>query len=425
MKRLCLLIVLSIFSIAIWAQYEKSGYDYDTGLTRVMKNGKYGYIDRSGNEVIPCIYEDGHDFQYNLHTTAVKKNGKWGIVDKSGKVITNFVYDKIGKWERCGNTWLAECQRGDADNNCIDTNGVERLPKHSWLFRYEIRKEGYILVWEFDGDKAYTYDLLGKMIAPSSQFDWFGGYYQEGLAAFRKNDKIGFVDEKLNIIIPAQYDEVLAYCNGMAAVKKDGKWGFIDKSGQCVIPFQYNSIGCYTFGALPFFNHCTASVCLNGKYGLIDVKGNVLTGFIYDEILYSKGKDYDLPAKRDGKLYSLDLKGREHEFSTSDFADFQVETYMESVNSHDDFFLEDLGHYYWRKGNTLKAFDCFFRAANSDKMPIEKKARSQYFLALFYTKDELRNLNQAMYWLRQAADLGYESAIHELVKLENDTSNKQ
>ena len=69
------------------------------------KDGKYGYVDKKGNQVTDYIYDDATE-QNEYGYVAVKKNGFWGSLDKNGKeVITpkynlenNIKIDFIGKW---------------------------------------------------------------------------------------------------------------------------------------------------------------------------------------------------------------------------------------------------------------------------------------------------------------------------------------
>ena len=87
-------------------------------------------------------------------------------------------------------------------------------------------------------------------------FDNGTDYYREGLARYISNNKIGFTDTKLNIIIPAKYDYALAFENGFAIVSNGchkersfpqdehssvvgGLWGAIDKNGTLVVPIKY------------------------------------------------------------------------------------------------------------------------------------------------------------------------------------------
>ena len=55
------------------------------------RNGKYGFKDKSGNEVIPCKYDHAGIFSKGL--ARVKLDGKWGFIDKSGNVVISCKYD--------------------------------------------------------------------------------------------------------------------------------------------------------------------------------------------------------------------------------------------------------------------------------------------------------------------------------------------
>ena len=73
------------------AAVQRGGYEgYDL---------KIGYIDGTGNEIIPCIYDNlgkYHDIQEGLIPALT--NGKMGYIDKSGKTIIPFVYDKANSF---------------------------------------------------------------------------------------------------------------------------------------------------------------------------------------------------------------------------------------------------------------------------------------------------------------------------------------
>lgn len=69
------------------------------------QNGKYGYVDKNGNNVVDYIYDDATE-QNTSGYVAVKKDGKWGSLDKNGNVIIEPTYnldenvkiDFIGQW---------------------------------------------------------------------------------------------------------------------------------------------------------------------------------------------------------------------------------------------------------------------------------------------------------------------------------------
>lgn len=84
-------------------------------------------------------------------------------------------------------------------------------------------KQGWIYV-----DRAQR-PLLRPFI-----YDGGPDYFQEGLARFVENGKMGFHDDALKIIIPARYDFAFPFKNGQARVGmdchhwRDGEHGMVD-----------------------------------------------------------------------------------------------------------------------------------------------------------------------------------------------------
>ena len=68
------------------------GYSDDLNLAPAKKDGKYGFIDRTGKVVVPFIYGDGWTSGPYL---SVKKDGKWGVISTDSKVILPFEYASI------------------------------------------------------------------------------------------------------------------------------------------------------------------------------------------------------------------------------------------------------------------------------------------------------------------------------------------
>ena len=66
--------------------------EFHDGLAYTKKNGKRGYIDTTGNLVIPDIYEQAHNFHDGL--ARVHKNGKLGYIDTTGNLVIPCIYDE-------------------------------------------------------------------------------------------------------------------------------------------------------------------------------------------------------------------------------------------------------------------------------------------------------------------------------------------
>ena len=66
-----------------------SSYDsvgcLEQGLALVEKDGKYGFVDAAGNEVIPVQYDYALSFLEGF--ARVEKNGKYGLINTTGHEV--------------------------------------------------------------------------------------------------------------------------------------------------------------------------------------------------------------------------------------------------------------------------------------------------------------------------------------------------
>lgn len=71
----------------------------------VKESGKYGFVDKEGNKIIECIYDDATE-QNDYGFAAVKKDGKWGAINAKGNIVSqlehnldeNLLIDFVGKY---------------------------------------------------------------------------------------------------------------------------------------------------------------------------------------------------------------------------------------------------------------------------------------------------------------------------------------
>lgn len=198
------------------------------GLVSVKKDGKWGYLNQSGEIVIPLIYEYAHTFKNGYAPIMIHNTFK--NIDKYGNIVQ-----------------LTEFENGE--------------PSEGLAFKMENRKIGFI-------------DKQGNYIIPP-KFS-FAEPFSEGLAAVALNYKMGFINTVGAIIIPFQYDEVYGFHNSIAAVRYNNKWGFVDKNGHEIITCQYDSFKCYFIEGL-------SAVKNNNKWGYINRKGETIIPFMYDD----------------------------------------------------------------------------------------------------------------------------------------------
>ena len=177
--------------------------NFHEGLAKVCKNNKYGFIDKLGHEIIPCVYDEAEDFKFGV--SIVVKNKKKGAINQYDDMVIPCKYDYISSFGE-------------------DSLAVASLNE----------KSGFI-------------DLKGNIVIP---FNYeFCNNFSEGLAAVQKDGLYGFINKKGELVIPCKYTNLYnecGFCEGLAGVSIDGgsvgivddKWGYIDKTGKIAIPFQ-------------------------------------------------------------------------------------------------------------------------------------------------------------------------------------------
>lgn len=215
------------------------------------------------------------------------RDRKWGFVDTSGKEVVPCKYDDIGGY------WASGFSEGlawvELDEKCgyIDVTGKEVIPcKYDDAGRIS---EGLVKVrvGDYSTGKCGFVNSAGKEVVPckyDSAYDFSGG-----LAAVRLDGKWGYIDITGKEVIPCKYDNVGSFSEGLAAVCLDEKWGYIDTTGKEVIPCKYDGYeGVHDFSEGFAWVANTESTVIDGctytenKYGLIDKTGREVVPHIYD-----------------------------------------------------------------------------------------------------------------------------------------------
>ena len=247
---------------------------FSEGLSPVALNGRWGYIDTTGREVIPCTleYSVAHAFFDGL--AEVEKNGKYGLIDRSGREIAPCKYDYIGDF--CEG--LARVRLEDGAWGYIDTKGKEVIPCSSKYDDVRDFKLGLAKVYNSVGTRLIwgVIDQTGREVIPC-QYDSVNTYDFIDVNDINDSNAIPLITAEQYIDLNKYsifdrtgkqirtYDRVEGFSDGLAAVVLDGKWGYIDKNGQEVVSLKYDEAG--------YFDNGFAQVQMNGKWGYIDQAG--------------------------------------------------------------------------------------------------------------------------------------------------------
>lgn len=180
-------------------KYDAAASTFSEGLVFVGTedgwNYKYGYINTKGEEVIPLMYSDANDFHEGM--AAVRTKNGYGYINAKGELLTAAKYD-------------------------------DALPFSEGLAIVE--KDEKIKVINKTGEELYTFD---KNIIP-------GGSYHDGLLLVcdMKTGKFGYYNTKFEIALPLEYPAADTFNEGKAlTVSIEGDecvFNFIDKKGKVV-----------------------------------------------------------------------------------------------------------------------------------------------------------------------------------------------
>lgn len=208
-------------------------------LIQTEKDGKHGFTDEHGKEIIPVI----HDFIRTDELYAyVRKDKKWGYLDKEGKEAVPCIYDYVH----------------------------HSLP------------EGLALINK-DGKYGYVNEQAVEVI-PAIYDKAYG--FHHNWAKVKKNGKWGYISHSGEELIPCIYDDMLYdFTEELLGVEINGKWGYMDKNGKEIIPLQYERADT--------FNRGLASVSIGGI-----IKNNKLVGGNYGCI--NKTGEEIIPVKYKG-----------------------------------------------------------------------------------------------------------------------------
>lgn len=188
--------------------------------------GRWGFINRKGETVIPPVYDRAESFSNNL-PVRVRLDGRWGIINREGQLLQPCIHSYIGPW----------------------SEGLALIVSND-KFGY-INAAGKIVVPQ---QYLYNRDILGDNL------------FSEGTARVLLDKKAGLIDSTGKLVLPRDFDDVQPFSEGLAPVNKKEKWGYADRLQKLRIPYTYEY-------AWPFSNGI-ARVKVNGKIALIDTKGN-------------------------------------------------------------------------------------------------------------------------------------------------------
>jgi len=217
---------------------------------RILKSGRWGFIDETGTEVIPCEFAHVSDFSDGYAVVQTGSPRVCLVTDGRLVVIDGEVPQRSA---------------------LLDLSGrITPMPFRVYLPPTEGR-----LLFTSEEDRSGIADMEGNIVLPAI-YDSISSF-SEGLAIAKCDGKYGVVDRSGVVRVPFDYSILWDFSEGLApAACGDGRWGFIDVNGTPVVDFQ--------FGRTERFSEGLAVVDLWGRglSGYIDTTGRVIIECRFD-----------------------------------------------------------------------------------------------------------------------------------------------
>ena len=281
-------------------------------LFRIIRGGKFGFIDDKGSVVIEPTFDQAQDFSENYALVSVDRKkvfidvtGKVSIVPKDFEPINGFTdglargnvtsgeryskgyIDKTGKvvinnkdmWGACEFSEGLACIMG-IRCSFIDTTGrcaIEGNFDEVTYFREGLASVKVSSKVRGANPKRAFIDKTGRIVI-KPQYDVVQPF-SEGLAAYgmgRGDDYMfGFINKAGDTVVKPRFEWTYQFSEGFAAVKLGGRWGYIDTKGQMVIQPRFDKAEEFTEGL--------AAVAIDGKWGYIDKGGKFVIPAKFNE----------------------------------------------------------------------------------------------------------------------------------------------
>ena len=265
-------------------------------LALVKKNGKYGFISKTGEIVIPLRYTEAKSFSNGLAAVKIGTS-KWGFINMQGDLVIKNDYTSTKFFN---------------NDVCMVQNAAFK-----WIY---INKKGEILIPPSD-EKLYD--------------------FEDGVAFFRKADKVGLINNEMKVVLEPKYVIIRSFEKGYAraAVKVNDKvlWGIIDGNGQEVIQPMYEEIGNYR-NNLTWARKGDAFGVIKGK-DFIKVDGaDKIWNFSEQGITYARKKSKLGFIDSDGK-WIIDPKMEEAKSFVMDIAPVKIRGNWAFMNVKGEFII--------------------------------------------------------------------------------------
>jgi hypothetical protein len=251
-------VAAGVLALALGVRADPGG---EAPLFRILVDGKWGWIDRSGRIVIPPRFDRSDDFSEGL--AAVQEEKVFGYVDRAGRLVLVPTQERAGTLHRRFSGGLALVRRGRAFG-FIDRTGREVIPPR--FVGADDFSEGFALACSASGC-GYV-DRAGRGVIPDefmASGPVKGGVACVTIAMAMSRQRVALYLPGAGRM-PGEFEGCGSAAEGLIAVRIEGRWSYLDTAGRGVIPPRFQWAGDFSGGLAPAGDG-------SGRCGYVDRSG--------------------------------------------------------------------------------------------------------------------------------------------------------
>lgn len=250
-------------------QIKPKQYDYDYAFYEIRKDGKIGYIDKTGKIVFDPDADTLHgQLSYGLSIQYDKDTGLYGYTDRKGNYVLPPKYEKAQPFS--DGVAIVAFPQDEAVTTQENVLNIP-FPGHYKL----IDTTGRILYsFKYTHLPLEYHDGISRVVLQDEEVK-----ISDNLGTYRYN----YIDKKGNLLFPTSVKSTRDFSDGLGIfsteVNGSAETGVVDTTGKVVLPLGTRIEAPYSEGlALASVSYGTPDL----KYGFIDKKGNWAIPPIYD-----------------------------------------------------------------------------------------------------------------------------------------------
>ena len=269
-------------------------YPFRNGFARVAMYGKgpygqrpekHGFVDIRGRLAVPLQFDDARSFGPN-GLAAVYIDKRWGFINTSGEFVIQPKFDEVP----------------NSPESVFDSFGLARVKQgKNWIL--------------LDAKGNQVGSAEGSSISAFNE----GGLAIIGQTSILSARKLGVINTKGEYLFAPQFDDFKSFKNGFAQISINGKWGYIDSHGKIIVAPRFPIYG------TDFSTGGTAQVVLGNRdkvsvsatnslfiYGYINTSGRIiLQDSQYDRIVIPYNSEGFAVVRKGEKSGFVNNEGKE------------------------------------------------------------------------------------------------------------------